>query len=252
MLGILRDKTRAPRRAISLVGFTTGMLAAATAQQAPLPEERAFGAMQVWVRRWATGLLRISGVRPIVSGRPIADYAGPRLIVANHRSPMDVPVLLSQFGGVCLSRADVAHWPLIGLAASRAGTIFVDRADKRSGAMAIRAIRRSLSLGHTVIVFPEGGTFAGDQVRPLRAGALSAAKGLGVQIVPVGLAYPPGVEWSSGSFVDHVSGFAQTRRTQVGIAVGEPFIATQPTAVLAAELQANLQALTHQARHQIT
>ena len=53
--------------------------------------------------------------------------------------------------------------------------------------------------GQTVIVFPEGTTFAGDEVRPFHAGAFVAALRTGAEIVPVGLAYQRG---SGAAFVD--------------------------------------------------
>ena len=49
-----------------------------------------------------------------------------------------------------------------------------------------------------VMVYPEGTTFAGDEVRPFRAGAFLAAQRTGAEIVPVGIAYGG----QSASFVD--------------------------------------------------
>src|SRR6478609_5701447 len=88
-----------------------------------------------------------------------------------------------------VSRADLAGWPVIGLAARRVGTLFVDRSDKRSGAAVINAMITGLESGRGVMVYPEGTTFAGDEVRPFRAGAFLAAQRAGAEIVPVGIAY---------------------------------------------------------------
>ena len=56
-----------------------------------------------------------------------------RLVVANHRSTIDIAILLRAFGGRMVSREDLSGWPLLGAAARSVGTIFVDRDDAMSG-----------------------------------------------------------------------------------------------------------------------
>jgi 1-acyl-sn-glycerol-3-phosphate acyltransferase len=74
-----------------------------------------------------------------------------------------------------------------------------------------------------VTVFPEGGTFAGDELRAFAGGAFHAARGLDVEVVPVGLAYPAGTEYVEDAFVDHIANIAGNQHVPVGVAVGEPF-----------------------------
>ena len=90
-----------------------------------------------------------------------------KLVVANHGSALDILIMLKLFGGVMVSRDDVAEWPVLGRLAKHGDTIFVDRADGWSGARAMRAIRRALKGNETVLMFPEGGTFHDDEVHPL-------------------------------------------------------------------------------------
>jgi 1-acyl-sn-glycerol-3-phosphate acyltransferase len=133
-------------------------------------------------------LLRVFGV--VMEGEnhlPPATRA--RLVVANHRTAFDIGVMMAQFGGLMLSRGDLSSWPIIGRLAREGHTIFVDRESGHSGARAIRAIRRALEAGNTVSVYPEGTTYIGDDVRAFSPGAFAAARGLAVDIVPVGLAY---------------------------------------------------------------
>ena len=85
-----------------------------------------------------------------------------------------------------VSRADLSGWPIVGQAARRVGTVFVDRDDASSGATAIREMRQLLKAGQTVNLFPEGTTFDGDVVRPFHPGAFVAALRTGATIVPVG------------------------------------------------------------------
>ncbi len=172
-------------------------------------------------RRFCRATLERFGVRWTLEPSP-SPPCGGRLVVANHRSALDILVLVAGFGGTVLSRADVADWPLFGGLARRAGTVFVERGDRRSGMRAVRAMRRALSEGETLVVFPEGGTFSGDEVRPFRRGAFVAAAGLDVEIVPVGIAHDPSLEYVDVSFGQHLLGVARARRTRIVARVGAP------------------------------
>jgi 1-acyl-sn-glycerol-3-phosphate acyltransferase len=201
-----------------------------------------------YMRAWTGGILRMCAVEVLIVPQLPPEPTGARLVVSNHRSALDIPVLLTNFGGSALSRADLEHWPLIGLAAQKAQTIFVDRESKQSGAHAIRAIRSQLSRGRTVNVFPEGTVFAGDEVRPFNAGAFAAARGLAVEYVPVGVAYPRDCEWVQEDFVDHATAIASCPRTTMALAVGEPRRIDGRAADVSALLHAEVSRLVLQAR----
>jgi 1-acyl-sn-glycerol-3-phosphate acyltransferase len=219
-------QTVSPRSALRLINLgaaTLGWVALASAHQALVPPGQRTATFQRYLRRWGSSLVRATGgVVQLVPGCALPTSNKPRLIVANHRSPFDIGVLLSLFGGHALSRADLASWPVLGLAARRAGTIFVDRESEASGASALRTIRRRLSEGATILVFPEGATFEGDEVRPFKPGAFAALRGLDAEIVPVGLVYDPGVEFVEESFVEHVLRVAARPRTRCVVNVGTP------------------------------
>lgn len=210
-------------RLLGLGAATLGWLSLASLHEATLPRASRGPVFQSYMKRWAHSLVRATGGRvSLAPGSVVPDHVGPRLVVANHRSPFDIGILLSIFGGHALSRADLARWPVLGIAAQRAGTIFVDRDKAESGASAIRAIRKRLVAGASILVFPEGGTFAGDEVRPFKPGAFTALRGLDAQIVPVGLAYDPGAEWVDEGFVDHVLRVASRPQTRCVVAIGQP------------------------------
>jgi 1-acyl-sn-glycerol-3-phosphate acyltransferase len=204
-----------------------------------------------WMHGWTQALLGLFGVRPTWSGVSPAPARGARLVISNHRSPVDILLLLHRFGGVVLSRSDLAQWPFIGPAAQRADTIFVDREDALSGVVAIRALRARLEKQRTVIVFPEGTTPAGDEVRPFQQGAFAAAHGLPVEIVPVGIAYPPGSEFLEDSFVDHMHRMAKRKRTPVCCVIGAPRPMPATRKGLAETLRQEVQGLVHQARQNL-
>lgn len=199
------------------------------------------------LQRWCRGLLRIAGVELRLDG-PCPPARGGRLVVANHRSAYDIVILYALFGGSMLSRAEVAGWPIFGHAARRSGTIFVDRASPRSGVKAIRSIREALQRGRSVTVFPEGTTFAGDDLRPFAAGAFAAARGLGVDVVPVGLAYPLGTEYVEDDILDHIANLTGRHRLPVAVAVGAPRRPDGPPERLQRACEVDVSALIARAR----
>ncbi len=146
-----------------------------------------------------------------------------RLIVSNHRTPLDIVSLMWLFDGHFLANHKTRTAPVVGIAAIRMGTIFVDREDRRSGAQAIRAMRRALEDKQSIIIFPEGTTYAGDEVRPFKGGAFLAAKGVAdVDVVPVGLVYGDGTEYFGESLGQHAKRFLSRERNPVWIAIGDP------------------------------
>ncbi len=243
-------------RAAATVSWTAALLAAVESHKAVdrvLVGGRAQEAIfDQYMRTWTGGLQRLFGVElRVVSNRSRSPARGARMIVANHRSALDIPILLTEFGGSVLARGDMQSWPLLGLAAQKAQTIFVDRESSHSGAQAIRAIHEQLERGRTITVFPEGTTFAGDEVRPFNAGAFVACRRLDVELVPVGLAYPPGFEYVEDGFLDHAKALAARPRTPVVMVIGESRAPVGKTADLAESLRADVQALVHRARAEL-
>jgi len=245
----VKPSARGAFRLVNLGVATLGWVGLASAHQALVAPAARTRVFQSYMRRWARSLVSASGgAVQLVPGSQVPAQQGPRLVVANHRSPFDIGVLLSLFGGHALSRADLANWPVIGLAARRAGTIFVDRESESSGASALRAIRRKLSEGASILVFPEGATFAGDEVRPFKPGAFAALRGLGAEVVPVGLAYDPGAEFVDESFVEHVLRVTSRPRTRCIVNVGTPIVAEGRASELASRVHAEVQQLVSGAR----
>jgi 1-acyl-sn-glycerol-3-phosphate acyltransferase len=226
-------------RTTGFVGITAGMLPLYMAREAMSSGAAAKDTVRDrWTGRWSRALLDLFGVeRTFVGARP-ASSSRPsrgRLVVANHRSTIDVALLLEAFGGHVISRADLSKWPVVGLAARRTGTIFVDRSSKTSGARALREVAAVLEAGGTVSVFPEGTTFPDDDVRPFHRGVFSAGARGHADVVPVGIAYEEGSAaiFFEETFLEHLSRMSGAPTTRVAIAIGDPIstVGTKPDAV---------------------
>lgn len=95
------------------------------------------------------------GVRVSVEG----EAAGaPALLAANHVSWIDVLALRALADFRFLAKSEVGRWPLIGRAARSRGTVFVERARKRSIPPANAAMAERLAQGRLMLMFPQGTT----------------------------------------------------------------------------------------------
>ena len=139
------------------------------------------------MQRWAVKMLRCLGVTVRVSGAP---QAGAVLMVANHVSWLDIPALHASAPRTrFVSKAAVAHWPLLGSLARAGGTLFIERERKRDALRVVHEVADALRQADAVAVFPEGTTGAGHAVLPFHANLLQAAITTDTVIQPVVLRY---------------------------------------------------------------
>ncbi|KKZ71754.1 acyltransferase [Streptomyces showdoensis] len=172
------------RLAAGLAAVLLGVLLAPFA--APLP-----AAWRLFlVRRWCRAVLRAFGVRIRVHG-PATLPGGPLLVVANHLSWLDVPLIAAVLPGRMLAKREVRGWPLLGRLAAFGGTLFIDRDRLRSLPGTVGAMSCVLAGGGRVVVFPEGSTWCGRGEGAFRPAAFQAALDTGSDVQPVRIAYRP-------------------------------------------------------------
>ncbi len=212
-----------------------------------------------YIRRWGRRILATWNVELIARGpwvergeqvpRRGANGKG-RIFISNHRSMLDVPVTIDLCEGRHVSRADLSKWPVVGLVARRAGTLFVQRDSRSSGAKVLLEMVNQVEKGEGVVVYPEGTTFAGDEVRPFRHGAFTAAARTGAEIVPIGLAYEgAAASFGDETFAEHMKRISRAAKTRCAAVVGEPILSEGvELEELKARGHAAVQALVHEAR----
>ncbi|AXB48976.1 hypothetical protein A4R43_32365 [Amycolatopsis albispora] len=111
------------------------------------------------------------------------------LVVANHISWLDIPVLLAVTDAVFVAKREVATWPFIGGLAKRAGTRFIDRHSLRGLPGTVAELAHTLRSGRSVMVFPEATTCCGVHSVPFRRAAFQAALDAGAPVQPVHISY---------------------------------------------------------------
>ncbi|MFD7319617.1 lysophospholipid acyltransferase family protein [Streptomyces sp. NPDC059875] len=174
----------AARLAVGVAAVLAGVLLAPLAALVPAAGRRALA------RRWCRLVLRAFGVRLKVTGVPVP-AEGPALIVANHISWLDIPLVAAVLPGRMLAKREIRAWPVLGPLAARGGTLFIDRDRLRALPGTVRAMTRAMAGGGRVIVFPEGSTWCGRGGGAFRPAAFQAALDASVPVQPVRLEYRP-------------------------------------------------------------
>ncbi|MCX5172802.1 1-acyl-sn-glycerol-3-phosphate acyltransferase [Streptomyces antibioticus] len=140
------------------------------------------------IRRWSRAVVRAAGVRIRVTGAP-APGDGGLLLVANHISWLDVPLLAGIRPARMLAKAEIRAWPVAGALAARGGVLFIDRDRLRALPGTVARIAGTLRAGQAVAVFPEGSTWCGRAQGPFRRAVFQAALDAGVPVQPVRIRY---------------------------------------------------------------
>ena len=112
---------------------------------------------------------------------------GGVLLLANHLSWLDIPILVSTCRCGFIAKREVAEWPVVGAWAKAFGVVFVDRTRRRDLLSSIPALEQALRAGRPMLVFGEGTTTVGDGVLPFKSSLVEAAVRAGVPVVPATL-----------------------------------------------------------------
>ena len=142
------------------------------------------------IRFWSWALLRAVGVRIQSFGLEHAEGMGPCVILCNHRSHLDGPVLLCTlpFPFSFVIKKSLARIPLWGWAVTRAGYVAIDRGDHQDALAGMRRAADRIRAGRRVLTFPEGTRSPTNTFLPFKKGGALLAIQARVPILPVALA----------------------------------------------------------------
>jgi 1-acyl-sn-glycerol-3-phosphate acyltransferase len=104
---------------------------------------------------------RLCGTRVEVERSPAVAPRTPYIIIANHQSLLDIPILgalLFSNYPKYVSKRELARWlPSISYNLRRGGNAVIDRGDRAQAEQAIRALgARAQERGVSVVIYPEG------------------------------------------------------------------------------------------------
>jgi 1-acyl-sn-glycerol-3-phosphate acyltransferase len=155
------------------------------------------------VQAWALAFLGHAGIALEIRGRP--PITGPVLLVSNHLSWLDIPVMHAARHCRFVSKSDVQDWPIVGILADAAGTLYIERSSRRDALRMVHLMHDALKANEVLAVFPEGTTGDGLSLLAFHANLLQAAVSADAPAQPVGL-----------RFVDKASGETSHAPSYVG------------------------------------
>ena len=197
-MGLLRDLTAAGRILRAAGHGVKGLWLIRTRFGGFTPAER-----EACIEGWAAGMLAVLNIQLAVEGaRP---REGRLLIVSNHTSWLDILAIQAARCSRFIAKAEIRSWPLIGPVSAGAGTLFIERAQRRDALRTVHRTAEALGAGDVVAVFPEGTTTDGVEMRPFHANLLQAAISADARVLPVGI-----------RFVDAATGRPSSVPTYIG------------------------------------
>jgi 1-acyl-sn-glycerol-3-phosphate acyltransferase len=149
----------------------------------PVVAERRLG----W---WSKKLVHDAGIDLTVEGNENAPPGEPLIVMSNHQSLYDIPVLFqSGLGSLrMVTKAELFKVPVWGRAMEAAGFIRIDRHDREQAVGALRDKGRSLlAAGTRVWIAPEGTRSRTGALGPFKSGGFRMALEQGVRILPVAI-----------------------------------------------------------------
>lgn len=157
-----------------------------------------------------------------VEGREHVPADGPVMLVSNHASFLDIPLVAASLRRhvAFVARDSLAKFRPLGWLMRRCGAVLVERgaSDRR----ALREIQRHLELGDAVSIFPEGTRTRDGSLGEFRRGALLGARQTGARLVPTAL---------RGTFAAWPRHRAFPLPHRVSIRFGEPIDPSDPDAL---------------------
>ena len=161
---------------------------------------------------------------------------GPVVVVANHQSHLDPPMIGMFFRRPLnyMARETLFTFPPLGWLISTLGAIPIDR--DGVGLSGMKETLRRLKYGQMVLVFPEGSRTRDGKVGVFKPGFCALARRGGVQLLPVGIAGAYRAWPRTRSFP-----CAETIQIEVGPSLGPEEIATLDDAALIAEVRARVE-----------
>jgi len=200
-----------------------------------------------WARSWLAGFVRENFLRFVLN--PLMDYyaarrasgkeklegvKGPVILVANHASHMDTPVILSALPRRLRKRTVVAaaadYFYRNRFVASLVSLIFntvpIERKGGGGAAKNSSHLDKLLDQGWSLLLYPEGTRSRGGMPGPLRRGAAVLAAAHHLTIVPIRVtgtaqAMPPGRLWPK-----RLRSKPVPKRHRIEVSFGEPITAT--------------------------
>jgi 1-acyl-sn-glycerol-3-phosphate acyltransferase len=122
-----------------------------------------------------------------VHGRGNIDKRQSYVIIANHQSHYDIPLLYGWLGidFKWVMKKELRKIPGLGISAEKVGHIFIDRSNTQKAVESLRIAKAKIKDGTSVVFFPEGTRTNDGKVKRFYKGAFNMAGELQIPILPI-------------------------------------------------------------------
>jgi 1-acyl-sn-glycerol-3-phosphate acyltransferase len=167
--------------------------------------------------RFARNVVRAADIRIDVLGAENVPSDRTFVVMSNHQSHLDIPILYWSLPVKTLrmvAKAELFRVPIWGRAMREGGMIEVDRSNRRQAIESLRRAGDALADGVSIFIAPEGTRSRTGELGPLKKGGFHLALETNTPIIPVTI---------SGSF--HIlppETIRMRRGVEVVVQIGEP------------------------------
>jgi 1-acyl-sn-glycerol-3-phosphate acyltransferase len=162
-------------------------------------------------------LCRTCGVEVVTKGGAAVKWDEPLIVMANHQSYLDIPVLYTAlpepFG--MLAKQELFRLPIFSAAMRGLRCIPIDRENVRQSLASLRQAADQIRAGKSIVVFPEGTRSADGELQELKTGPFYLAEMARVPVVPVGI---------RGTRTALPKSHLLVRAARVEVEIGEPIL----------------------------
>jgi 1-acyl-sn-glycerol-3-phosphate acyltransferase len=136
---------------------------------------------------WSRRLVDGARATLCFSGRDAIDWSRAYVIMSNHQSIFDIPVLFQSVPGTMrmVTKAELFSVPVWGRAMRDAGFIAIDRSNRSRAIASLKVAAQQINQGTHVWIAPEGTRARDRKIGPLKKGGFMLALETGAPILPV-------------------------------------------------------------------
>jgi 1-acyl-sn-glycerol-3-phosphate acyltransferase len=141
-------------------------------------------------RSWSKILLFVSGMSVEVYGKENIQPNTSYVVVSNHQSHLDIPVLVSQLPLrlTFLAKKELFKIPFFGWGMQAASILKIDRSNQKKAIQTLKdAEKIILDNGFSVMSFPEGTRSPDGEIHAFKKGPFVMAINTGLSILPISL-----------------------------------------------------------------
>jgi len=138
---------------------------------------------------WCKKLVAHANMQVEVTGRQLVTPGRTFLVMSNHQSHYDVPVLFYVLGPNMrmIAKSELFRVPVFGPALREAGFIEIDRSNRQRAIKSLEIAKAEIEKGVHVWIAPEGTRSKTGELLPFKKGGFNLALDIGASILPIAI-----------------------------------------------------------------